>query len=141
VWRLNELGWLRKIDIITSVTRGSLQNAVLVTCSQKLRWTADNQFCQFERARRVLGLSRVNVYRRLRSSVLGLVSLRPRLSHRALTDNEGNAVLIVLHVERFVDQPPREVGPTLLAEDCYLYSVRSMYRGLLTTDEVRGRRN
>jgi NTE family protein len=39
VWRLNELGWLRKIDIITSVSGGSILNGVLATRWSRLNWT------------------------------------------------------------------------------------------------------
>src|SRR5438128_1207545 len=41
VWRLNEMGWLRKLDIITSVSGGSILNGVLATRWPKLRWTVD----------------------------------------------------------------------------------------------------
>jgi NTE family protein len=41
VWRLNEMGWLRKLDIITSVSGGSILNGVLATRWPKLSWTAD----------------------------------------------------------------------------------------------------
>lgn len=38
LWRLNELGWLRKIDMITSVSGGSILNGVLATRWAKLTW-------------------------------------------------------------------------------------------------------
>lgn len=38
LWRLNELGWLRKIDMITSVSGGSITNAVLATRWKNLTW-------------------------------------------------------------------------------------------------------
>jgi putative transposase len=50
-------------------------------------------------------------------------------------------VLEVLRTERFVDQPPREVYATLLAEGRYLCSVRTLYRVLASKGEVRERRN
>jgi putative transposase len=50
-------------------------------------------------------------------------------------------VLEVLHSERFVDQPPREVYGALLAEGQYLCSVRTMYRILADRGEGRERRN
>ena len=40
LWRLNELGWLRKIDMITSVSGGSLLNGVLATRWSNLNWQA-----------------------------------------------------------------------------------------------------
>lgn len=39
LWRLNELGWLRKIDMITSVSGGSILNGVLATRWPGLMWT------------------------------------------------------------------------------------------------------
>jgi NTE family protein len=40
VWRLNELGWLRKLDMITSVSGGSILNGVLATRWPRLQWSA-----------------------------------------------------------------------------------------------------
>jgi NTE family protein len=40
VWRLNELGWLRTLDMITSVSGGSILNGVLATRWSKLSWNA-----------------------------------------------------------------------------------------------------
>ena len=54
---------------------------------------------------------------------------RPRApSSRALVPAERQAVLDVLHSERFVDQSPAEVQATLLEEQTYLCSTRTMYR-------------
>ncbi len=60
-------------------------------------------------------------------------------SSRALVSVEGQAVLDVLHSERFVDQSPAEVQATLFEEQTYLCSTRTMYR-VLAADEVRERR-
>jgi putative transposase len=49
-------------------------------------------------------------------------------------------VLDVLHSERFVDQSPAEVQATLLEEQTYLCSTRTMYRILDAAQEVRERR-
>jgi NTE family protein len=40
VWRLNELGWLRRMDMITSVSGGSILNGVLATRWPRLTWSA-----------------------------------------------------------------------------------------------------
>ena len=40
VWRLNELGWLPKLDMVTSVSGGSITNAILATRWKHLTWTA-----------------------------------------------------------------------------------------------------
>jgi len=58
-----------------------------------------------------------------------------------LTDPERQAVLEVLHEERFVDKAPREVHATLLDEGAYLCSVSTMYRILNQEGEVKERRN
>lgn len=47
VWRLNELGWLRKIDIITSVSGGSILNGVLATRWGQLDWNAEGVAANF----------------------------------------------------------------------------------------------
>ena len=60
---------------------------------------------------------------------------------RALSAEERRAVLDTLHSERFVDQAPAEVYATLLDEDRYLCSIRTMYRLLDTAQEVRERRD
>ena len=47
----------------------------------------------------------------------------------------------MLHSERFVDQSPAEVHATLLEEQTYLCSPRTMYRILADAGEVRERRD
>ena len=59
----------------------------------------------------------------------------------ALSGDEEKAVLNILHADRFVDQPPREIYNTLLDEGNYLCSVSTMYRILEKHEEVRERRN
>ncbi len=46
----------------------------------------------------------------------------------ALAAAEEQAVLEVLHTERFVDVAPAEIYATLLEEQTYLCSTRTMYR-------------
>jgi putative transposase len=58
-----------------------------------------------------------------------------------LSGEERNNVLEVLHSERFVDRSPAEAWATLLDEETYLCSVRTMYRILEEHQEVRERRN
>jgi putative transposase len=60
---------------------------------------------------------------------------------RALSAEERRTVLDTLHSERFVDQAPAEVYATLLDEDRYLCSIRTMYRLLDVAQEVRERRD
>lgn len=65
----------------------------------------------------------------------------PRWSPRALDASEQQRVLDVLHEKRFEDQAPAEVVATLLDEDTYLCSERTMYRILAANSEVRERRD
>lgn len=64
----------------------------------------------------------------------------PRPQPRALSEEERQSVLEVLHSERFIDVAPPEVYATLLDEGTYLVSVPTMYRILRSVDEVRERR-
>jgi len=66
---------------------------------------------------------------------------RPRSSPRALTPPERQTVLAVLHEDRFVDVAPGEVVATLLDDQRYLCSERTMYRILAAHQEVRERRH
>jgi putative transposase len=62
-------------------------------------------------------------------------------SLRALSEEERQRVLCVLHEERFVDKAPTEVYAALLDEGIYLCSIRTMYRILHENNEVKERRN
>jgi putative transposase len=85
-----------------------------------------------------LGLPRASFYRRLRPRP----EPRPRPTPaRALPAEERQAVLDVLHEPRFVDLAPAEVYATLLDEDRYLCSERTLYRVLAEHAEVRERRD
>lgn len=64
-----------------------------------------------------------------------------RAPARKLDDTERQEVLDVLHSERFVDRAPAAVVATLLEEENYLCSVRTMYRILAENDQVRERRD
>lgn len=87
-----------------------------------------------------LGASRATWHRRRQPK--GIRPLRPRaVSARALSVDERATVMTLLHSPRFVDQPPREVYGSLLAEDIYHCSVRTMYRLLSGAGEGRERRD
>ena len=84
-----------------------------------------------------VGVSRASLYRRRRPAPRSTPP-RPRApSRRALDAPERQAVLDVLHSERFIDQSPAEVHATLLEEQRYLCAPRTMYRVLAAADEVR----
>ena len=87
-----------------------------------------------------VGVSRASLYRRRRPAPPSTPP-RPRApSPRALDAPERQAVLDVLHSERFVDQSPAAVHATLLEEQTYLCAPRTMYRVLAAAREVRERR-
>ena len=65
---------------------------------------------------------------------------RQRRQPRALTAAEQQAILDVLHSDRFVDLAPAEVWATLLDEGVYLGSESTFYRLLRQAGEVRERR-
>jgi putative transposase len=65
---------------------------------------------------------------------------RQRRQPRALTEAEQQAILDVLHSDRFVDLAPPEVWATLLDEGVYLGSQSTFYRLLRQAGEVRERR-
>ena len=86
-----------------------------------------------------LSVSRATFYRRQRP-VPGHQQPRPTPA-RALCKSEREHVLDVLVSPRFVDRSPGEVVATLLDEEKYLCSERTMYRVLAASQAVRERRN
>lgn len=86
-----------------------------------------------------VGLARATLYRHRQPAQPSTPTVRAA-SSRALVPAERQAVLDVLHSERFVDQSPAEVHATLLDEQTYLCSTRTMYRVLAAADEIRERR-
>ena len=76
---------------------------------------------------RALGASAATIYRRRRPP--GPSARRPRPAPaRALSEQERQQLLELLHSERFVDVSPEETYATLLDEGSYLCSTRTMYR-------------
>jgi putative transposase len=88
-----------------------------------------------------VGVSRASLYRRRQPAGPPRLRRGRRASPRALGLDERQAVLDVLHSDRFVDQAPAEVHATLLEEQTYLCSPRTMYRILAGAGEVRERRD
>ena len=85
-----------------------------------------------------LSVARATFYRRLRPST-GHQQPRPTPA-RALSEKERDEVFGTLCSERFVDRSPAEVVATLLDEDVYLCSERTMYRVLASEVPVQERR-
>ena len=96
-----------------------------------------------QQACRALGLPRASLYRARRKATAGEPpGPRPQTPSRlALSSEERQQVLAVLHSHRFVDSAPSQVYATLLDEGTYLCSERTMYRILQSADEVRERRD
>ena len=89
-----------------------------------------------------LGLPRSSFYRAQAPAPLTRPSPTVRAaSPRALTATEQTVIRATLNSERFQDQSPREIYATLLDEERYLCSWRTMYRLLAANQEVRERRN
>lgn len=85
-----------------------------------------------------LGVARASFYRARQPQTAPAQRKAPP---RALSSEERIKVLGVLHSERFVDTSPAEAWATLLDEETYMCSVRTMYRILEDHQEVRERRN
>jgi putative transposase len=88
-----------------------------------------------------LGMNRASFYRRCKAQYNpAQEKARPR-PPLALSEQERQEVLELLHSKRFVDKPPQVVHAELLDDGRYLCSPRTMYRILADEDEVRERRN
>lgn len=90
---------------------------------------------------RALSVSRAGLYRRRAIDMVPRVFRKRPAPPRALSELEKQDVLDTLHSERFQDKAPHEVYATLLDEERYLCSIRTMYRILEENAEVRERRN
>jgi putative transposase len=91
---------------------------------------------------KALGVPRSSAYRKLLNDIKERSTpSSPRgKSVRALSEAEEKKVLDTLHSDRFVDSSPAQVWATLLDENKYLCSVRTMYRILSKNEEVLERR-
>jgi putative transposase len=85
-----------------------------------------------------MGLARATYYRTIRPRYGPRCRRTPS---RALSRQERQGALAVLHEPRFVDRAPAEVYATLLDEGQYLCSERTMYRILAESHEVHERRD
>ena len=92
---------------------------------------------------RALGLARASLYRMRRRPAPDLEhSPPPRPAPpRSLSPGEREAVLGILHCDRFVDHAPAQIHACLLDEGSYLCSPRTMYRILNSAQEVKERRD
>jgi putative transposase len=90
---------------------------------------------------KAFGISRAGLYRRRAISAAPRLVKKRSAPPRALSEPEKQDVLKILHSERFQDMAPHEVYATLLDEERYLCSIRTMYRILEENTEVKERRN
>lgn len=88
-----------------------------------------------------MAVSRASFYRHARPCHLRVVLNKRGKPSRALSSQERDEVLDLMHSERFVDAAPRQIYAMLLDEGRYLCSVTTMYRILSEQAEVRERRN
>jgi putative transposase len=89
-----------------------------------------------------LGLARATFYRRRRPGTEPIVPRVRRAPRQALASTEREAVLALLHEQRFVDLAPAQVWAQVLdAGQVPPCSIRTMYRVLAANAEVRERRN
>jgi putative transposase len=89
-----------------------------------------------------LGIHRSGFYRTKQKQSAVTVEPKPRPKPpRALSETERNQVLATLNSDRFVNLSPQEVYGTLLDENVYLCSQRTMYRILAQYGQVRERRD
>lgn len=83
-------------------------------------------------ARETVGAAQASYYRRHRQSPPPArpepIPHRQRHQPRALSTSEQQAILEVLHSDRFVDLAPAEVWAILLDEGVYLGSESTFYR-------------
>ncbi|MCL2823919.1 MAG: IS3 family transposase [Polyangiaceae bacterium] len=90
------------------------------------------------RACAALGVPRASYYRSLQPP---RAPCKRRSPPRTLSDAERQAVIDILHSDRFADKPLREICATLLDEGTFLCSLSTMYRLLRAPDDSRERRN
>ena len=90
------------------------------------------------RACQALGMPRSSFYRARQPKGPPPFPSKPS---RSLSQEEEEQVLSVLHEARFVDHSPAAIWATLLDEERYYCSVRTMYRILHKHQEVKERRN
>lgn len=86
---------------------------------------------------KTLGVSPASYYRSRRPRTMP----DRRRPPRRLASDERARVLSILHEERFVDRAPGQVYATLLDEETYVCSERTMYRILGENQEVKERRD
>jgi putative transposase len=92
--------------------------------------------CGVRAACAAAGVAQAGYYRRHRASPApprpATIAHRDRIQPRALSNSERQAIITVLHSDRFVDLAPAQVWAILLDEGIYLGSQSTFYRLLRT---------
>ncbi len=88
-----------------------------------------------------LGVPRATLYRHRQSKPTEPATTRRPKPPRALSEQERQQVVDLLHSEPFADKAPAEVYAALLDQGQYFCSIRTMYRILDDQREVRERRD
>jgi NTE family protein len=111
VWRLNEMGWLPKLDMITSVSGGSIFNGVLATRWSRLRWedravgrVAANFAAEVGDPVRKLAGRTLDVF----AGIEGILSIFSTISDKVTERYDEH----LFHGAQLQDVPPFEKGKT-----------------------------
>lgn len=89
-----------------------------------------------------LDIPRSGFYRmKARTTASPVEAIKRPSPPRTLSPKERQGVLDILDADRFVDKAPQEIYATLLDEGDYHCSIRTMYRILEASTELRERRN
>lgn len=108
----------------------------------EINLVSDAQGVPIVRLCKELLVSRATLYRKKKPPDKTTQQWKASISNsNALSQEEQQTILDLLHSERFVDNTPYEVFYTLLDEGKYYCSVRTMYRLLQLKGESQDRRN
>jgi transposase InsO family protein len=88
-----------------------------------------------------LQVSRATLYRNTGDDLQPAAANRSTQPHNAISDDQRQEILDVLHSARFIDATPYDAFYTLLDEGQYIASIRTMYRVLFEAGESKDRRN
>src|SRR5664279_865072 len=118
------------------VPRASFQRHKVVASVEREIATLDE-----EQIATAVGDPASRLSRQARRYLARKVSKRPRVSARALTLTQRQAVLDAVHQPRFIDRSVSYIYATLLGENIYLASISTIYRILRSVGEVGDRRD
>ena len=88
-----------------------------------------------------LQISRATLYRNTEDDLQPKAANLSVEPHNAISADQRQEILDILHSKRFIDSTPYDVFYTLLDEGQYIASIRTMYRVLFEVGESTDRRN